>query len=230
MGNDAAIRDLAKSFADSWVGIVEQKIPSASNEEIVSFCSRASSRMIANMLAQLQVNLGTKAAEKFLHDTLSLVSAGVRLAGVPVMPSFQVALHEAESLSTEEAPETPEAPPEAEPSSECACVLENGRCVKCVGILTEEYRAFSSGLFSRMTSAGREVEAFLMGTKACKGCFEMSDHAIANLVPKWIPELVGRPELAPIIAAGLLEVASLGGLTQAPMTKSELQILAERKA
>ncbi len=212
MKNDARIRDLAK-LRNNGTALFLSEHPQLTLEETASFYANAGADLVADMFATLHTHRGPDAAEQFLRETLSLIVSGIRLKRIPVMPVIDVELYP-----------VGDAAPELAPDAECRCLVKDGYCERCVSVLSMEYVAFAKGMFTRLKVAGEKVEGFLSSTKACRACFaEASDRAISSLVPKVIPELVEQPELVPVIAGGLLEVAVLGGLTAAPHTKSALE-------
>ncbi len=213
MKNDSKIKELVSVRNGGTALFLDENFRERTREETASFYAHAASDLAADMFAQLHLNVGPDVAERFLRDMLSLVVFRIRMKRIPVMPVIDVELHP-----------VVEAAPEPNPDGECRCAVKDGRCLRCIAVLSAEYEAFARGMFTRLQVAGAKVEGFLSSTKACRTCFApASDTAIAGLVPVFIPELVGQPELVPMIACGLLEVAMVGGLTESPHTKSALQ-------
>ncbi len=211
MKNDSKIKELVSVRNGGTALFLDENFKERTAEETASFYAHAASDLAADMFAQLHTNIGADVAERFLRDMLSLVVFRIRMKRIPVMPAIDIELHP-----------VVEAAPEAD--AECRCAIKDGRCERCVAVLSAEYEAFARGMFTRLQVAGGKVEGFLSSTKACRTCFApASDTAIAGLVPVFIPGLVGQPELVPMIACGLLEVAMVGGLTESPHTKSALQ-------
>lgn len=207
MKNDQKIKDLVSLRNGGTALFLDENFKERTLEETASFYAHAASDLAADTFAQLHLNVGADVAERFLRDVLELIVFRIRMKKIPVMPVIDVEFHP-----------VVEAASEAAPDAECRCLVRDGQCARCIETLSGEYAAFAKGMFTRLQVAGGKVESFLSSTKACRSCFaEASDRAIASLIPIVIPALVERPELVPVIAGGLLEVAVMGGLTAAPV-------------